>query len=356
MLKKLFVFSLLGFLLLSGCAVNTINRELDIHKEYALGERELPRDFLKWWFSQVPAIDDFSMQLVMKRDDIRDQQVKLTHPVVSYDSIPDFYWVKDTVPKDQGKNGTCWAFATVGSVESALLTQLGVSGIEERFPFIDTSDPYYTLNLSEQFVAYYDIDWDIKKEAGTWHVEYQETNEDRGGNAFYSTYNIFRRGVPLETDIPYLEEDYDWIEFNAVENSWKYHLIKSNGTMVVEDASSFSDYDNYIITIKSAIMKYGALAVSITTYENFSYSEGVYFATGEPGGGHAVLLVGWIDDYYDELTGYYGPVWIIKNSWGEDWGLSGYWIQPFASMEEFNDDCIPDWKIECRPMYVPLFE
>lgn len=37
---------------------------------------------------------------------------------------------------------------------------------------------------------------------------------------------------------------------------------------------------------------------------------------------HCVLITGY-EDYNDGIWGTY-PVWIIRNSWGSDWGYSGY--------------------------------
>lgn len=42
---------------------------------------------------------------------------------------------------------------------------------------------------------------------------------------------------------------------------------------------------------------------------------------------HYVLVTGWDYDYDD------GDYWIIKNSWGEDWGYSGYM---YLSQFNFN--------------------
>lgn len=353
-MKKIKVIFICLVILLSLAACQKTPNEVISKNNFSMGHNELPNDFLEWWFDQVPKIEDFESQLVMKREDIVNSQYKVNTPIIDEYLIPEDFLSLHTQVKSQGQNGTCWAFATVGSLESALRTQLGETEISNKYPFVDTADPYNSIDLSEQYGSYYNIDWDLKKEADYWHMEYQETNEDRGGNAFYSTYNIYRRGVPLESDVPYLTEDYDWIRFNTTDVNWKSHLIKCEGTVVINSGYSFSDYSNYVNTIKSVLMEYGALAVSIKVYEGFySYEKGVYFPSGERKGGHAILLVGWWDKYYDENTDYYGPVWILKNSWGTDWGLDGYWLQPFSSEYEFNNN-IPDWKIENKPMYVPL--
>ena len=55
-------------------------------------------------------------------------------------------------------------------------------------------------------------------------------------------------------------------------------------------------------------------------YDDFpNYKSGVYQATqgARPLGGHAIEIVGWGTE---EDT----PYWIVKNSWGESWGESGY--------------------------------
>lgn len=47
----------------------------------------------------------------------------------------------------------------------------------------------------------------------------------------------------------------------------------------------------------------------------------------EPGGGHAMLIVG-----YDDARG----CWLIRNSWGADWGDGGYAQVPYEVMERYG--------------------
>lgn len=52
----------------------------------------------------------------------------------------------------------------------------------------------------------------------------------------------------------------------------------------------------------------------------------------EPQGGHAVLCVG-----YDDARG----VWIVRNSWGDQWGQAGYCLFPYAYLTD--DDLATDF-------------
>lgn len=184
--------------------------------------------------------------------------------------------------------------------------------------------------------------------------------------------------MPPEDDFPYITEKQVWIKWNALNNDWKWELVRSYGTVFIRNYQSFSDdnisYEDYIKTIKSAIIKYGALAVAFMVYEDFNtYWAGgsgkVYVhQTGESSGGHAVLLVGWVDNYYDPISGYSGPIWVMKNSWGTsgghslyDYGLSsdttkGYFAFPMISEDEYYNKTCPNWKIEYSYMAVPVLK
>lgn len=71
--------------------------------------------------------------------------------------------------------------------------------------------------------------------------------------------------------------------------------------------------------VKEAL-KRGPLLTTMNAREDFLYYKGgIYKATtSKKAGGHAVALVGFDDEK---------KAWLIKNSWGEEWGESGYaWI------------------------------
>lgn len=71
-----------------------------------------------------------------------------------------------------------------------------------------------------------------------------------------------------------------------------------------------------VSAVKEALKK-GPLVTTMIVYEDFvAYAGGIYKAVSNKSvGGHAVSIVGFSDE---------GRYWIVRNSWGEDWGEKGF--------------------------------
>ncbi|GAF71036.1 unnamed protein product, partial [marine sediment metagenome] len=92
---------------------------------------------------------------------------------------------------------------------------------------------------------------------------------------------------------------------------------------------------NDVDTIKTALYNNGPIATAMYASDPaFSaYTGGIYEYSGSSVPNHAVLIVGW-----DDALGSSGA-WIVKNSWGADWGIDGYCYIAYgnASMGEISN-------------------
>lgn len=178
-----------------------------------------------------------------------------------------------TPVKNQGSCGSCWAFSTVGALESKALITAGADA---------------TLNLSEQIVL-------SCSGAGSCSGGYP----DRASSFLVST------GTAGETAFPYSATN---ASCSSAATNWKTQAFK------------LADWHSVTTTlegVKSALVQYGPLATTMNVYSDFySYTKGVYHhVSGTLQGGHAVVLVG-----YDDAD----QAFIVKNSWGTGWGEAGY--------------------------------
>jgi len=189
-------------------------------------------------------------------------------------------------PRDQSTCGSCWAFGTVGVMESAIAKAGG--------PMTD---------LSEQFLVScntYDWGCDGGLTAHYWH---------------YDTLGINQTtiGAVLEADKPYTASDGTCSEAYThpyTLSGWDF-IVPNEYTVPTDEA------------IKNAIYTYGPITAGICAGDDFSGYETGIFSTDEtadcPGEyfhtNHQIILVGWND-----IGGY----WILRNSWGSGWGESGY--------------------------------
>jgi len=192
-----------------------------------------------------------------------------------------------TPVKNQGSTGSCWTFATIGSIESRWL------GLEN-----------ISYDLSEQNLGMcHDFEWGIND----------------GGNDMIAAAYLTRLDGPVsELDDPY---------------QGLYQTSCATGLTPV----AYSPEVNWLPArrdlLKEYLMKYGAIAVSMYTGGSqmssyYNPSDYTFYYTGEAGiVNHAVLLVGWDDQ--KEVTGGSASqssvgAWIVKNSWGTSWGEAGY--------------------------------
>ncbi len=190
-------------------------------------------------------------------------------------------WV--TPIRNQGNCGSCWAFATVGPMESAIAFAEG---------WIDP-----LINLAEQQLVSCSM-------AG---------NCDLGGLTTSSFDYAKSTGITLEECFPYHQRDAsDGETCDKMCDQWHDDLFKIDSWKAV----SLTGFN--IEAMKQALQT-GPIAASLIIYEDFMYYEsGIYQnTTWIPQGMHAVTLIG-----YDETKG--DGYWIAKNSWGAAWGEAGY--------------------------------
>lgn len=244
------------------------------------------------------------------------------------DSLPVRYDLRDsgmlTPVKNQGYYGTCWAHATLASLESGLL--INGKGV---------------YDLSEKNLA--------MLHGGDWMF-------DDGGNADRSSAYLLRwAGPALEAEDPYPSDSYylTWFYDNHYWSEglgkWIYKYAYAVDSILPESLSlspafhvqnvrwipkrnSYLDND----VIKEAVATLGALHVSYYHSDDYYepltasyYNSDIRYipGTNERKTNHAVALVGWDDNYSAKNFSKTPPgngAFIVRNSWGTNWGDGGY--------------------------------
>jgi len=112
-------------------------------------------------------------------------------------------------------------------------------------------------------------------------------------------------GSMLESDYPYIGRD----------GTCKF--VASKAKMQVKSVHTFAA--NNEAKMMNAVHQYGPLAIALDASKFDYYSSGIMNGSGCTAGApdHGVAVVGW---GVEGSTKY----WIVRNSWGEDWGEKGY--------------------------------
>ena len=216
--------------------------------------------------------------------------------------------------KNQRNTSLCWAFSLASNLETSLLTR------EQK---------YY--DLSEEQLAYF---WANRVNDPLGNTpndkitrtqsDYHGTGNGRVASFFLSTWS----GMTTEEKVPFQSSAVTWPDSLAYDTS-----------AYMEDAI-FSQYT--VERTKQLLMEYNSVSAMIYMLDNYYYPDTASYSCPQSGlVNHAVTIVGWDDTYSKENFPSASGVnndgaWIVKNSYGKNWGKNGYFYLSYEDKSITN--------------------
>ena len=219
------------------------------------------------------------------------------------------YDARSGLPKvrNQSPYGSCWTFASIGALEADMIHD-GVYGKEE-------------IDLSELQLGYFTAHnyTDPKGNHTGDEINYTGTRHylDNGGNAIFAYRAMAGMvGAVNESDVPYDQAE-------TLVPDMKYAVSSDAVQLTNAFMIPAADRDG----IKHAIREHGGVAAAMHVLDRDRYynkaNNCYYYYSEEPSTDHAVMLVGW-DDNFDrtkfntDLQPKENGAWLVRNSWGKD--------------------------------------
>jgi cathepsin L len=220
-------------------------------------------------------------------------------------------WMDVQTPvKNQGACGSCWTFATTECVESHLAIAEGTTTNSSK-P-LEILAPQTLVNCVKN----------PNECGGTGGCE---------GATEEIAFNYTRdHGLALEKDLPYHARDEPCSKYKAAVTSDGYVKLKRNSALDLE----------------TALATKGPVAITVAANWD-SYGGGIFsggckmpiiWKSDVCNLDHAVLAVGYTQDY-----------WLVRNSWGPDWGEKGYIRLTRKNDDKTYRDDEPSSGVDCKP-------
>ncbi len=268
-------------------------------------------------------------------------------------TLPSSYDLRDknavTSIKNQGYSGSCWAFASLKSLESNLImtnkasSDLDLSESHLNWflfsPSQTPSDPLYRDGITfreSSAKSAYNAESSTIRNTYSYSAYRNALPYLRGSNALLGTFILAKwTGAVKESAAPFNASSTKNLfgmantmkqKANAMRYQADYYLTDSN----CYDGASMDE-------MKRALMNTGALEASFYSEEDYvtKNSDGTFSyyqnQKNTRDANHCIAIIGWDDNYSRNNFGEQPPerdgAWLIANSYGSNYGQNGYfWL------------------------------
>lgn len=273
---------------------------------------------------------------------------------------------------NQGKCGSCWAFATSSALSDKFniqsMGQMHVELSPVRMIICNyVSDPEYSIFLDvagneemvkanvealQQTACFGNTLVEAWNFLYIWGTNTKECAPYADIADFVNVANL-----PLCTAIFGLNadmcSDFRFLEKMGVEIGTPARFYRCKHFYLLPNTSQDKNNQEHM---KNSIYRYGPITAAFEIYPNFytfDPKKEIYDwdGRGQLISGHAVEIVGWGERETDKGV---EPYWIIKNFWGTEWGMNGYFYMArgknSCKLEDNVVEGVPDF------FYPPNFE